>query len=340
MDAVPAKTSNKPLLSIRSLVTEFPFRKREGTARVVDGISLDMHEGERVSIVGESGSGKSIAVRSILGLVPVPGQVTGGEVIFKGRDLLTLREREMARIRGAEIALVFQDPMTSWNPVKRVGSQIKEALALHGASNARQRQERTVELLARVGIPSPKERAEAYPHQFSGGMRQRGMIAMALANDPDLLIADEPTTALDVTVQDQIIRRLRDLSENSGSAVLLITHNLALVSSLCDRVVVMYAGRILEQGTTQEIFSNPQHPYTLGLLRSVPRLGQKRGERLVGIPGNPLQAGAAERGCKFCSRCTFRIERCSEQEPAMERISDTQSVRCWVKMSASGRGAA
>jgi oligopeptide/dipeptide ABC transporter ATP-binding protein len=327
----------EPLLRIRSLTTEFRSARSGGYVRVIDGVSFDLHPKERVAIVGESGSGKSVTVRSILGLVPEPGRVTGGEVLFKGRNLLALRDRELARIRGKEIALIFQDPLTSWNPVKRVGAQIDEAQALHGVAGARARRKRTVELLSRVGIPSPRERAEAYPHQFSGGMRQRGMIAMGLANDPDLLIADEPTTALDVTVQDQIIRRLRDLSETWGSAILLITHNLALVSSLSDRVVVMYAGRVLEQGTTDELFCNPQHPYTWGLLRSVPRLTQSRESRLTGIPGNPPQAGKLGPGCKFCPRCTFRIDRCATEEPPMERISDTQSVRCWVKMGPTRR---
>lgn len=323
-DAIP------PLLSVRSLTTEFPT----GGApfRAVDDVSFDMAPGERVALVGESGSGKSLTVRSILGLLPSPARIGAGSVLYRGRELVGMRPRDLARLRGGEIALIFQDPMTSWNPVKRVGAQIREALSLHGKVRRGGRAARVIDLLRRVGIPSPAERARAYPHQFSGGMRQRGMIAMGLANDPALLIADEPTTALDVTVQDQVIRLLRRLGEESGTAILLITHNLALVASLCDRIIVMYGGRIVESGPADAIFADPQHPYTWGLLRSAPRIDQPRGERLVGVPGQPIQGATTIPGCKFEPRCPVRVERCAREEPPLDAVGPGRAARCWVLM--------
>ncbi len=319
-----------PLLSVRGLTTEFPARKGRPAFRAVDNVSLDIAPSERVALVGESGSGKSLTVRSILGLAPSPSRITAGSVLFRGQELVGLPPRAMSRLRGGEIALVFQDPMTSWNPVKRVGTQIGEALALHG--RRRGRWGRAVELLGQVGIPSPAERARAFPHEFSGGMRQRGMIAMGLANAPALLMADEPTTALDVTVQDQIIRLLRRLNEESGTAILLITHNLALVASLCDRIVVLYAGRVVETGPTVVLFADPQHPYTWSLLKAIPRLDQPRGERLVSVQGTPLQSGEQVAGCKFHPRCPFKIARCASEEPPLEQDDQQRQVRCWVTM--------
>ena len=326
-----------PLLSVRNLTTEFtgtptPFR-------AVDDVSFDVGARERVALVGESGSGKSLTVRSILGLLPAGARTSGGSVRFAGHDLLTMPERKRARLRGGDVALVFQDPMTSWNPVKRVGVQIAEALVLHGRTKPARRFRRVIELLRRVGIPDPGLRARAYPHQFSGGMRQRGMIAMGLANEPRLLIADEPTTALDVTVQDQVIRLLRQLGQESGMAILLITHNLALVASLCDRVIVLYAGRVVETGGTEALFRDPQHPYTWGLLRSVPRLDQARGERLQGVPGQPAQDPGRISGCKFHPRCTLRVSRCEVEEPPLEIVAPGQSARCWVLMRNARRAA-
>ena len=300
-------------------------------------MSFDIAEAERVALVGESGSGKSLTARSILGLLPKPARIAAGSVRFRGEELVGRGERALSRLRGGELALVFQDPMTSWNPVKRVGVQIAEALTLHG--HRRGVRALVQQLLARVGIPSPAERARAYPHQFSGGMRQRGMIAMGIANRPALLIADEPTTALDVTVQDQVIRMLRDLSAESGTALLLITHNLAVVASLCDRVVVLYAGRIVESGPVDAIFDDPQHPYTWSLLNSIPRLDHPRGERLVAVAGQPLQGGERVSGCKFHPRCPFRVERCIEEEPPLARTSPDRDLRCWVSMARAALGA-
>ncbi len=323
-------TGAASLLSVRDLVTEFA---REGAPfRAVDGVSFDVMPGERVALVGESGSGKSLTVRSVLGLVPPGARVTGGSVLFAGRDLLRQSEQELTRVRGGDIALIFQDPMTSWNPVKRVGVQIGEALALHSRLPRRLRAMRVVELLRQVAIPAAAERVRAFPHQFSGGMRQRGMIAMGLANDPKLLIADEPTTALDVTVQDQVIRLLRDLGEASGTALLLITHNLALVASLCDHIVVLYAGRVVESGPAEAMFRAPHHPYTLGLLRSVPRIDQPRGERLTGVPGQPLQDPGRIGGCKFHPRCALAIPRCAAEEPPLGTLEPDHAVRCWLPL--------
>ncbi len=319
-----------PLLSVTGLTTEFPGRAGRAAFRAVDTLDFEIAEGQRVALVGESGSGKSLTVRSILGLVPRPGCIVAGSVRFRGKELVGLPARAMSRLRGNEMALVFQDPMTSWNPVKRVGTQIGEALVLHGRRAGWRR--RVVELLHQVGIPSPATRARAFPHEFSGGMRQRGMIAMGLANAPALLIADEPTTALDVTVQDQVIRLLRRLSDESGTAILLITHNLALVANLCERMVVLYAGQVVETGPTDTLFADPQHPYTWSLLKAIPRLDHPRGERLVSVQGNPLQSGEAISGCRFHPRCPFRLDRCTREEPPLTPAENGRQFRCWVSM--------
>jgi oligopeptide transport system ATP-binding protein len=328
--------SSSPLLSVDSLTTVYPGVDAE--VRAVDGVSFEIQAGERVAIVGESGSGKSQTVLSILRLIQRPGRVVGGSVRWRGRNLLECTEREMSKVRGGEIGLIFQDPMSSWNPVLTVGGQIEEAILLHQNLNASARSRRMLDLLGRVGMPDPASRAGNYPHQFSGGMLQRGMIAMALANDPALLIADEPTTALDVTVQDQIIRTMRDLSDRSRTAILLITHNLALVASLCDRVLVMYGGRILESGPSAKIFANPQHPYTWGLLRSIPRLDQIQAAKLPAIAGQPITSVTTVGGCKFHPRCPFKIGRCAEAEPPLDDIDAEHQVRCWVTMNNTERG--
>jgi oligopeptide/dipeptide ABC transporter ATP-binding protein len=327
-------TATIPLLSVNGLTTTYPTQR--GEFRAVDNVSFDVQAGERVAIVGESGSGKSQTMLSLLGLVQKPGRVIAGTVHLRGRNLVALSKRELSRIRGNEIAMIFQDPMTSWNPVLRVGTQIEETILLHSNLGASERSLRTLELLRQVGIPDPAERAKSYPHQFSGGMRQRGMIAMGLANNPALLIADEPTTALDVTVQDQIIHLLRQLSERSGTAILLVTHNLALVASLCERVLVMYGGRILESGRTDRIFSDPQHPYTWALLRSIPRLDHAKNERLVAIRGQPITAETMVEGCKFHPRCPLRIAHCIEEEPSLDLVGDAHLARCWVTMKNAG----
>lgn len=326
----------EPLLSVRNLTVQFPTAR--GPFKAVDDVSFDVHKRERVAVVGESGSGKSITMLSILGLVPYPGRIAAGEVQYKGARLDELPPAKMCEIRGSEISLVFQDPMASWNPVLRVGYQIGEAMRLHGKVQRSAITARIVELLRGVGIPSPEQRAKDFPHQFSGGMRQRGMIGMALANYPALLIADEPTTALDVTVQDQVIRLLRDVNQNNGTAILLVTHNLALVASLAERVIVMYAGRILETGTTDAIFSAPQHPYTWGLLRSVPRLDNDADDELIGIPGQPIDPSDDVRGCRFHPRCAFRTDKCSVEEPSLEEVAPGHWVRCWIPMKSANAG--
>jgi oligopeptide/dipeptide ABC transporter ATP-binding protein len=301
----------------------------------VDGVSFEVHRGETVGIVGESGSGKSITSLSILRLVPDPGRVVGGRIWFgegaQRKDVLQMSADEVREFRGRDVAMIPQDPMTSLNPVLKVGFQIEETMDAHHRYDHRESRRRVVPLLRRVRIPAAEERAGNYPHQFSGGMRQRAMIAMGIANEPALLIADEPTTALDVTVQAQIIELLRDLNRDLGSAIILITHNLAVVASLCTRVIVMYAGRVVEQGSTRQIFKNPQHPYTWSLLRSIPRVDQQ-GERLEAIAGLPPDLTNAPPGCKFHPRCKFRVARCSEEEPPLEEVGPGQKARCWVMM--------
>ncbi len=321
----------QPLLRVQDLRTQFFTSGQVVTA--VDGVSFEVGRGETVGIVGESGCGKSMTALSILRLVPEPGRVTGGRIMVGDRDVLKLNHDELRDFRGNEVAMIFQDPMTSLNPVLRVGFQIEEAMTAHKRFTSRQAKERVVPLLERVRIPAAAQRVKDYPHQFSGGMRQRAMIAMGLANEPSLLIADEPTTALDVTVQAQMIELLRDLNRDLGTAIILITHNLAVVASLCSRVIVMYAGRIVEQGPTREIFYNPQHPYTWSLLKSLPRLDLHESQRLVDIKGLPPDLSNMPRGCKFHPRCRWRIDRCFEDEPGLEYVGNEHRARCWVMMS-------
>ena len=298
----------------------------------VDGISFNIDRGERVGIVGESGSGKTMTALSLLRLVPEPGRITKGRILFGERDVVHMTDEEIREYRGADVAMIFQDPMTSLNPVLRVGFQIEEAMAAHRRFTRRQAQERVVPIMKRVRIPAAAQRIRDYPHQFSGGMRQRVMIAMGLSNEPSLLIADEPTTALDVTVQASIIELLRDLSREMGAAVILITHNLSVIASLCDRVIVMYAGRIVEEGPTRAIFKSPQHPYTWSLLRSLPRLDEREHEKLISISGLPPDLSNLPPGCKFHPRCRFRIDRCFKEEPELENVGPGQDARCWVLM--------
>ncbi len=302
----------------------------------MDGVSFHVDRGETVGIVGESGSGKSVTAMSILRLVAEPGRIASGRILFgdegKQKDVVQMTDDEIREFRGNDVAMIFQDPMTSMNPVLKVGFQIKEAMAAHERFTPKQARDRVVPMLKRVRIPAPEERAKNYPHQFSGGMRQRAMIAMGLSNEPHLLIADEPTTALDVTVQAQIIELLRDLNRDLGTAVILITHNLAVVASLCTRVIVMYAGRIVEEGPTRQIFKSPQHPYTWSLLRSIPRLDEHQHEKLLTISGLPPDLTNPPPGCKFHPRCRFRVDRCLEEEPPLGEVDPGQKARCWVLM--------
>ncbi len=291
-----------------------------------------MKAGETLGIVGESGSGKSMTALSILNLVPEPGRISGGKILFKNRDVVTMTSGDLLEYRGGDVAMIFQDPMTSLNPVLRVGFQIEEAMRAHSRFDKRQAKARVIPLLERVRIPSPKQRARDFPHQFSGGMRQRAMIAMGLANEPSLLIADEPTTALDVTVQAQILELLKELNRELGTAIILISHNVAVISSLCTRVMVMYAGRVVESGPTRQVFDHPEHPYTWSLLRSVPRVDERRHERLISIQGMPPDLSRLPTGCTFHPRCQFKVERCLREEPPLVEVAADQEARCWVLM--------
>lgn len=323
-----------PLLQVEDLKTYFFMRS--GVVRAVDGVSFEVNRGETVGIVGESGSGKTVTALSILRLVPEPGRIVSGRILFtvdgQQKDVVQLSDEEIREFRGNDVAMIFQDPMTSLNPVLRVGFQVKEAMTAHSRFSPREAAARVVPLFKRVRIPAAEQRTRAFPHQFSGGMRQRVMIAMGLSNEPSLILADEPTTALDVTVQAQIIELLRELNRELGTAIVLITHNLAVVASLCTRVFVMYAGRIVEQGPTREIFHNPQHPYTWSLLRSLPRLDETRRDKLLTIAGLPPDLTNPPPGCKFHPRCRFRIDRCLEEEPPLEEVAPGQRARCWVLM--------
>jgi oligopeptide/dipeptide ABC transporter ATP-binding protein len=316
------------LLQVRDLRTT--FLTSAGVVRAVDGVSWDVQEGETVALVGESGCGKSVSALSIMRLVAEPaGRIETGEILYKGRDLLKLSEPEMRRVRGREIAMVFQEPMTSLNPVLSIGRQLTEGLEIHLGMSPAAAHARAIELLGVVGIPDPARRLGQYPHHFSGGMRQRMMIAMALSCSPSLILADEPTTALDVTIQAQILELMRDLSRRLGVAMLIITHNLGVVARYADRVNVMYAGRIIEQGAAAEIYGNPRHPYTLGLLRSVPRLDEPRRARLAPIQGQPPDLTRLPPGCAFAPRCAYRVERCATEVPPLEEVAPGHTSACW-----------
>ncbi|MCX8051010.1 MAG: ABC transporter ATP-binding protein [Chlorobi bacterium] len=320
----------EPLLRVRDLRTYFNIEGR--WARAVDGVSFDVYPGEVFGIVGESGSGKSVTALSIMKLIPdPPGRIVGGEILYKGTDLVGLDYSQMYRVRGKEIAMIFQEPMTSLNPVFTIGMQIAEVLQAHEGISEDDARYRAAELLTLVGIPDAEKRLNDYPHQFSGGMRQRVMIAMALACNPSILIADEPTTALDVTIQAQILELMIELKEQrKDAAIVLITHNLAVVAETCHRVMVMYGGKVQEIADVFELFGNPLHPYTKGLLQSIPRpdLPEYRGKRLVAIPGNVPSILNLPRGCKFCTRCSVAIERCHTEEPPLVEITPDHFVRC------------
>ena len=316
------------LLEVKDLRTY--FFTQEGTVRAVDGVTWDLEEGETLGLVGESGCGKSVTALSILRLIPnPPGRIVDGEILFEGRDLLKVSNSEMRHIRGNRIAMVFQEPMTSLNPVLTIGNQIIEVIKLHMGLEQAEGRARAVELLEMVGIPEATRRIDDYPHQFSGGMRQRAMIAMALACNPKLLLADEPTTALDVTIQAQILDIIARLARELGTAVVLITHNLGVVARYVDNVNVMYAGKIIETGTVVDIFHDPRHPYTVGLLRSVPRLDAVEHERLVTIEGQPPLLIAPIAGCPFEPRCDWAIDKCSTDPPQLEEKSTGHFAACW-----------
>jgi len=302
---------------------------KDGIVRAVDDVSFTLDAGEILGIVGESGSGKSMTALSIMRLLPRSGNIVEGKVTFKGRNLTDLSESEMEAIRGTEIAMIFQDPMTSLNPVYRNGWQVGEPLRIHRHIDTRKSIAAAVELFQKVGIPDASKRVNQFPHMFSGGMRQRAMIAMGLSTSPSLLIADEPTTALDVTIQAQILDLLRTLNRDYGTATILITHNLGVVAGMCDRVIVMYAGRVVEQGRTEDVFARPEHPYTWSLLRSIPRLDADEHEPLKPIVGSPPDMVRLPDGCKFTPRCPFAISRCTKEEPELLQVRD-QLSRCWV----------
>src|SRR5713226_2881995 len=317
------------LLEIRGLKTD--FATDDGTVRAVDGVNLWIDRGETLGIVGESGCGKTVTALSALKLIAMPpGRIAGGQILWRGRDLVPLGQAAMRRIRGKEIGIVFQEPMTSLNPVYSVGAQIAEAVREHEGLGRRGAFDRAVEMLALVHIPNPQRRAKDYPHQFSGGMRQRVMIAMALSCNPQLLIADEPTTALDVTIQAQILDLVKELKREIGMSMIWITHDLGVVAGLADRVNVMYAGFIVEAAAVREIYANPRHPYTLGLLNSIPRLDQGRKAKLQPIEGLPPDLIALPKGCPFRARCTFAIERCVVENPPLESVGPRHQIACWV----------
>jgi oligopeptide transport system ATP-binding protein len=325
----------EPLLDVKDLKVR--FKVKGGYVHAVNGVSLTLDEGEALGVVGESGCGKSVSVMSVLRLIDMPpGEITKGEALYGGRDLLKLPLSEMRKIRGKEIGMVFQDPMTSLNPVHKIGNQIMEVLQLHMTMNKQQARARTAELLGMVGIPRAAERLDDYPHQFSGGMRQRVMIAMALACVPQILIADEPTTALDVTIQAQIVELVKRLQAELGMAVIWITHDLGVVARMARRVAVMYAGMIVEEAPVKELFGNPSHPYTLGLMGSLPRLDTGSRERLVSIEGRPPTLLTEPKGCPFAPRCKFRIDRCRKENPPLIPVEVNHWSACWVDVK-SGR---
>jgi oligopeptide transport system ATP-binding protein len=323
------------LLEIRNLTTR--FFTQDGVVNAVNGISYDVDEGELLGVVGESGCGKSVSMLSVMRLIPdPPGKIVDGEIVFYGKQLLKLSHDEMRRVRGAEMAMIFQDPMTFLNPVLTVGFQIMEALKLHQGMDEQQARERSAELLDLVGLPHAAERLDDYPHQFSGGMRQRAMIAMALSCNPLMLIADEPTTALDVTIQAQIVDLVKRLQEELGMAVIWITHDLGVVARLAQRVIVMYAGYIIEDAKIVDLYGSPRHPYTIGLLGSLPRLDEAPGTKLMSIPGQPPDLIALPQGCPFAPRCGFATERCLQENPHLEQVGVDHRVACWENDKTKG----
>lgn len=317
------------ILEVKDLQTS--FFTDDGVIPSVDHIDFHVREGEILGIVGESGCGKSVTSLSIMGLVPSPpGKITSGQILFEGKDLTKFSEKEMRKVRGNDVAMIFQEPMTSLNPLFTIGNQLLEAITLHKKDwNKKKAKARAIEMLKLVGLPRAEELMNDYPHQLSGGMRQRVMIAMALVCDPKLLIADEPTTALDVTIQAQILKLMRELNERLNTAVILITHDLGVVAETCERVVVMYAGKVVEEGTVDTIFNNPQHPYTKGLIASVPDMRYKK-QRLYSIPGSVPKPGSIKQGCRFAARCEFVVGRCTEENPPLYETAEGHKTRCFL----------
>ncbi len=317
------------LLKVKDLMID--FRTYGGTVQAVRGVSFSVEQGETVGIVGESGCGKSVTAKSIMKLLTSPpASYKNGEILFKGKNILQASERELEKLRGNEVSMIFQDPMTSLNPTMLVGQQIIETLLKHHKMPVKMAYEKALNVLREVGIPQPEKRMQQYPHEFSGGMRQRVMIAMALVCRPQLIIADEPTTALDVTIQAQILELMKEIQRQYETAIILITHDLGVVAEMCDVVVVMYAGKIVEKGRVQDIFNNPQHPYTKGLLKSIPRFDMDRNQRLSPIIGSPPDLFAPPEGCSFYSRCEHAMKVCKQHDPALEEVRNNQLSACWL----------
>ena len=315
-----------PLLQVKTLHTS--FYTDAGEVKAVNGISYNLDAGKVLGIVGESGSGKSVSAYSVLRILTDTGRVTEGEVLFKGENILKYSEPQMQKFRGSRISIIFQDPMTCLNPTFSIGSQLREAIRIHTDRNKEQVQARALEMLQLVGVNEPEKRLKQYPHELSGGMRQRVMIAMALACEPDILIADEPTTALDVTIQAQILELMQDLQKKMGMAIIMITHDLGVIADMCDEIIVMYGGKVCERGTADEIFYNPRHEYTKGAIRSIPRISEKH-ERLVPIAGSPVDLLNLPKGCAFAARCDHAMKICLEQPPEEVRVNDFHIAACW-----------
>ncbi|PPA70639.1 ABC transporter ATP-binding protein [Jeotgalibacillus proteolyticus] len=321
-------TTKDPVLQVKGL--KVSFFTDDGEVPAVDDIDFYVKEGEVLGIVGESGCGKSVTSLSVMGLIPSPpGKITGGEIKLNGEELTTASEKRMRKIRGNDVAMIFQEPMTSLNPLFTIGSQLMDATLIHKKGDKKQAKKRAIEMLKLVGLGRAEELMNEYPHQLSGGMRQRVMIAMAMVCDPKLLIADEPTTALDVTIQAQILKLMKRLNEELNTAIMLITHDLGVVAETCERVVVMYAGKVVENGLAVDIFKDPQHPYTRGLIQSVPDMRYKK-QRLYSIPGNVPRPGSIKKGCRFAARCEFAFERCLQEDPPLYKTAEGHSTRCFL----------
>lgn len=321
---------SEKILEIKDLCVE--FKTVEGTVKAINHLNYTLHKGEKLGIVGESGSGKSVSSLGIMQLIPnPPGEIVGGEILYKGQDLVKKSEKDMQKIRGNEISMIFQEPMTSLNPIIKCGRQIAESLRLHRGMNKKEAMEEAIRMMQAVGIANPEVRAHEYPHQMSGGMRQRVMIAMALACQPQILIADEPTTALDVTIQAQILELMQDLQKKLGMAIIMVTHDLGVIASMCDEILVMYGGRVCERGTADDIFYRPAHEYTKGLLRSIPK-ADNMNEKLVPIGGTPINLLQMPAGCAFCPRCDAAMKICLSEKPEELRISDTHLASCWMNI--------